>query len=228
MICLAGVSPRLAGGRKNRPPVGRTLSEGESAMPSPTFLRTVQVETRFSLFGQQVENVYHVQLPAAPSLSDLEQVADVFHTWAAGDLMGSLSSDLLLREIFVKDVSVADGEEFTLAITPPAAGGASGGSMPGNVAFCFSLRTSASGRRHRGRKYLPGIPRNGVSGDQLSNDFLTDLLTSMNNLITLLGEINALLVVASRVADAVSAVIAITAVDNNLDSQRRRLTGRGT
>jgi hypothetical protein len=102
------------------------------------------------------------------------------------------------------------------------------------VTFCLSLRTEASGRSFRGRKYVAGVPQTKVAGNQIVSAWAGDILTAMNDLIAVLSALNQVLTVVSRVADGIDRITAVTTAvanvtytDLNIDSQRRRLTGRG-
>jgi len=196
---------------------------------------TVQVDVVFLLFGQRVENVYHVNYPSGVDAATLVDTRDTFIEWLTGAWLPSMANDLQLIEIDVTNLSFSGGS--MLAWSPPTTmmGGAASGSEPGNVSFCVSARTGASGRSFRGRKYVAGVPTSVRTGNTASSDWVATLTTALNALITLLGDVNGLLVVVSRISEGVerlegivTEIISWTASDLFLDSQRRRLTGRGT
>lgn len=195
-------------------------------MPSPIFPTAYQVEARGTLFGQLVENVWHV---IGPDPFDPTIAADVAATFQTGyaNIYASLSQDIDLREIFVHNLNGVVSGESTLAITPPAAGGIVEDSAPGNVAICLSLRTALAGRSTRGRKYLSGLPKGDVVGNTVNTVTVGNILVAISDLIAALLTNGTPLAVFSPTHLLLTQVSAVTAVDFNVDSQRRRLTGRG-
>lgn len=195
-------------------------------MPPVIFPTAYQVEVRGLYFGQQIENVWHVigADPFDPAMA--ADIAATFHTSYAG-ILAALSQDLFIREIFVHNLDGASSGEFTLAISPAEQGEVVQDGLPGNVAFCVSLRTALSGRSTRGRKYFAGLGEGDVVGNEYDGGRVATLLTGVSDLIDNLVTNGTPLAVFSRTIPALTQVQAATAVDNVVDSQRRRLTGRG-
>lgn len=196
---------------------------------------TVQVDVLFLLFGQRVENVYHVLWPGGVDAAALADTRDAFATWVAEEWMPPLSLNCQFIGLEVTNLSIEDGTK--LSYTPPTTvtGSVDYMAEPGNVSYSVSLRTGQSGRSYRGRKFVAGIPGNARNGNQVTTPFATAVVAALTELLAVLQAINAVLVVVSRIQDAVTLAVpittevnAITVADYNLDSQRRRLTGRGT
>lgn len=189
----------------------------------------VQVEARFTLFGQQIENVYHVGgLPSPAPVADMELIAGVFNTAVSGSMMPQMSADLIFREIFVRDLSEAGGAEFTLATTPAQPGGVGAESAASNAAFCVALRTARGGRRYRGRKYFSGMPRTLVTADVINTTWADQMVAFLSELIASVEAAGFFLGIVSKLLHAITPIISASAVDLNVDSQRRRLVGRGS
>ena len=186
-----------------------------------------QVTVKGSLFGQDVFNVWYALCGPSPTFVDLNDIAAGFNA-GYGAIMPSLSNEFSISEIVVKDINTTAGAEVTLAITPPMAGGAATASMPGGTALCVSLRTGLSGRQFRGRKYFSGIPTSEVVGNAFDPDFVSAMLTGINTLLGALLTVDHPVQVASPTYGTATQVIAVVASDLWVDSQRRRLTGRGT
>lgn len=178
------------------------------------------------LFGQLVENIWHVQGPDPFNSADASLIAGAFQVGYA-DIQLSLSQDYTVGEIFVHNLAGTASGEFTLTITPAQAGGIVQDSEPGCVAFCISLRTALSGRRTRGRKYFPGLSKGDVTGNIFSATRVGDMLTATQSLIDTLSSSGFPVCVFSPTGLTLVPVDAVAAVDNNVDAQRRRLTGRG-
>lgn len=195
-------------------------------MPSVTIPNVASVTVKGRLFGQDVENVWYVLVGPTPEVFEFNAIAAAFES-GYGAIMPALSQDLSITEIVVKDMNVAAGVETTLAITPAMTGGAATASMPGGTALCISLRTALGGRQFRGRKYFSGIPTSEVVENSFTSDFVDSILTGVSTLLTALVTVDHPIQVASPTYGTSSQVIAAIATDLYVDSQRRRLTGRG-
>lgn len=194
----------------------------------------MRVNVKFLLFNQIVENVYDVEAPTGIDAAALADCRDAFVAWLNGTYMGSISHDCAFTGLEIQNLSIENGSIISYTSPTPVAGGANSASEPGNVSFCLSARTGQSGRSFRGRKYVAGVPVVFRSGNQVTADWAADILAALNGLISTLNAINQVLVVVSRIADGVERLTGLsTPIDNftytdlNIDSQRRRLTGRG-
>lgn len=100
---------------------------------------------------------------------------------------------------------------------------------PGNVALATKLLTGIAGRKNRGRQYWFGIPAASIIGDVVTSGFLNALAQIFTR--HLLGWTASGVVyrpaIASRVGVYLREVIEF-AIEAIIDSQRRRLTGRGS
>jgi hypothetical protein len=121
-----------------------------------------------------------------------------------------------------------------MAITPAQAGGLNQGSEPSNVAFCVAMRTAASGRTARGRKFFAGLGVETVTGNTLNQTTIDGFIQFLQNINIALDNINMVLAIVSRILNGVEravplarAVTGFSAVDPYVDSQRRRAQGRG-
>lgn len=195
-------------------------------MPTPVFPTAYQVEVRGSLFGQLVENVWHVQ---GPDPFDATVAADVASTFQADyvGIMGALSQDYSISQIFVHNLAGTASGEFTLTISPPQTGGSTNPALPGNVAFCISLRTALAGRSTRGRKYFAGISEVSVTGNVLDQGDIDAILAGVATLRDDLETNLTPMSIFSPTNLTLVPVVSVVSVDNIVDSQRRRLTGRG-
>jgi hypothetical protein len=195
-------------------------------MPSPIIANVAQVTVKGSLFGQVVENVWYAQCSASPTAEELTGIAEPFPTFYA-ELMLGLSEDLSINEIVVRNMGSAAGPEITFAVTPAQTGGVATASMPGNVAFCISLRSALAGRQFRGRKYFSGLPINQVVDNAINVTLADQMVTAVQGLIAqMIINTNPLQAVSLTYLTSVPLVTAVY-TDLWVDSQRRRLTGRG-
>lgn len=196
---------------------------------------TMQVDVLYRLYNQVVENVYYVESPTGIDAVALDDCLSNMAGWAASDLQPLMSSDLIFTGVVVTNISVEGGGQVSFEQVGGLPGGIGSAAEPGNVSYCISQRTERVGRSYRGRKYIAGIPANKRSGNTIDSTWAGQLVTEFNDLIGILQAVNLFLVVVSRTLDNVERLIPVatrvtnhTTADLFIDSQRRRLTGRGT
>jgi len=196
---------------------------------------TIRVDTVGLLFGQRIENVWDVSTPDAIDAIKVQSAAsDVSAAYVSHivPLLSHMYSYILAES---QDISVEDGVQGTHSPTSPVAGGSAEDSMPGGTALCVSLRTSRAGRSFRGRKFFSALARSQVVSNQVGASYANDFVTAVNQMIVDLAGLGWTLVIVSRqhnkvarTTAEVTPILTATVVDYNVDSQRRRLTGRGT
>lgn len=210
-------------------------------VPAPNCL---QVSLIYTTNGGHAENVYHVQGDAI--IQDLtataHRIMDVFAAWDSAHLAGGrvVGHDLVL--VTARDIGQQHGPSWER--TTASAGALAGSSaLPDGVTIAVKWTTGRSGRSYRGRTYHIGLAASQCTGDVLTQAAAGGLLLAYQALIpavkgsgwTAAGDTGAHLAVISKrqnkvyLPSAVSTEITGAAfADLNLDSQRRRLAGRGT
>jgi len=179
--------------------------------------------------------VFHVQRDGDWENVNLVDCATVISEWVVDNYLPNLSNQLSYVRIEGKDLSVSAGATMAQAITPAELGGVVAEPMPNEVAYCVSLRTGSAGRSHRGRKYIPGLPRTIVALNNVTQAFSDAVVADFNTLLSNLATNSYALVVLSRVqggtvlTNAIGyPVTSVIAVDLGVDSQRPRKPGNGT
>lgn len=206
-------------------------------MPFIPFTRGIKVAMEYNLAGQLVVNVYHIQSEDAIITANLEAIAAIFldfwDTEFTAPMKASFTSDIALERIVVTDVSVADGEQYVEEPGTPIPGTNSGDSVPNNVAWVCSMRSTFTGRSRRGRNYYAGLPETLVVNNIVDAGHVLDML---ENIVRLADKLDAegfpLGVASYYTLGAPRATALFTAFtsfggDTVVDSQRRRLPGRG-
>lgn len=197
-------------------------------MPFVPIPDTARAVLRFQQFSDERQTVLHFKAvpgPITPAL--LQQLATDLETWWNSPGRNVASNQLALFEIVCTDISVPNGAQYSLPIIPPNPGTNAAGSAPGNVTSTVSWRTTKTGRRYRGRTYVPGFTDTVTTDDGLvTSAQVLNLISYAANL--LFGTIQNpwYLAVASKVAQAAE-LVTNGVVENVLDSQRRRLPKRG-
>lgn len=210
-------------------------SEKRPFIPAPGVL---QLEAVSSVFGQFCENVFHVQFGSATvtptdanMLAAIQAVEDwernTAHTWQHAGVGYNVTR--------ARDLTVQPGRVLEQVPATAINGVAAGDALPNNVSVAVTARTHFGGRSYRGRTYWMGLARSMTDGtNALTPTARSGLVSAMADLRTrLLEGAGATLVVLSFASNkfwrdtAVATPIINFSCDGVLDSQRRRLPGRG-
>jgi len=193
------------------------------------------ISIRQTLFGQNTENTLYFRY-ASPILSaDLNALASYIEDWFIDEVMaGTLSEDLVYRETVATSLTTDTSPSVTVNVRTGETSTVASPSLPGNVAFTMSFRTEERGRYARGRNYIMGLAEANVVGNALDISIANALVAAYGLLMTA-PPVDWEWVVLSRSFEGLPRVeglqLPVTTVvysDLYLDSQRRRLTGRGT
>jgi hypothetical protein len=194
------------------------------------------VEMIYSLAGEIVENIFHVQKGSPFTLAQLQALRAVVDTWHNAQYKVEVSNIAILQRIRCKalDSLGAPMEDYTLPT--PRAGTLSGTNLPNNCTWCIKLSTGLTGRSFRGRWYIAGLTTAyyGADVNHVSTVAVTNVIAVMTALITALvaggytlGVVSYMTGGAWRSTGLFTPATGWVAVDTNLDSMRRRLAGRG-
>lgn len=201
-------------------------------IPTP---QGASVEFRYTVAGQQIENVIAVRSDDSSPGFILPDIGLAALEWAEATYMPLLSQDVTLREVYVTDITSDSGGTYTATPLAPVVGGVTEPAVANNVAFCLCLRTDKRGRSYRGRWYAGGFTRLGVVDSQIPASFANALAAALADLKTAFTSVGCTWCVLSkrnnnapRTAGVLTPVSIVTFTDLVVDSQRRRLPGRGT
>lgn len=197
---------------------------------------TVQAEVRMLLDDQKIENTLYFHKIGGFDVSAGVALANALLLWWTEEFRVQISNEVALREIYLTELSSIDSWTWTQAAPTPAPVGSQNlPATPSNVALCVSFRTAKRGRSYRGRNYIAGIPRDNVSSNEVSAGAATGLVSAYNSLMDLATDAGGQWVVVSRyhnnaprAAGVHQAITSVVIVDRTVDSQRRRLPGRGS
>lgn len=198
----------------------------------------MQVEMVYHYLSQVVENVYHViqgDGATAPTVDQMTAVATAFKNWENVTAKAEHSNSLGLYNILVKDLTSRDAPAIDYQTGLPIQGANVGQALPGNVTVAIKWETGFRGRSFRGRTYHVGMTATQVLGDQLVVGTQASLLAIYRALIAdvfavpgcELGVVSYASHNAWRAAGLFTPIIDCS-INADLDSQRRRLAGRGT
>jgi len=194
----------------------------------------VAVHLRGTYFGQNIENTLYLKTLDAIVPASLPLIANGVNPWISSNWLGALPLNYMFRELYLRDLTTEDGSEYT-SITHQGEPGGNATGLPGGSAFAVKFLTGRTGRSFRGRNFLP-VPREQVTGNQVSPALANGIVGAYLDFLSLAGTITGTWewVVLSRIASGVlRAVAEATPVESvsysnlDVDSQRRRLSGRG-
>jgi len=184
--------------------------------------------------NQICENVFHWLFPADPSIADAQALGAAIVAWYPANLSSVQASSVLFNRIKFTNLTSATAFSFEYTTGLPLAGSLPGAIMPNNVALVVKWTTANRGRSFRGRTYHLGLDETNVGGSSVVAGYATSLTTAYTNYRTLVVVPQPTLVVASFFSNnAPRATATLTpiigeSVETVIDSQRRRLPGRGS
>lgn len=195
----------------------------------------VRVEMHFTYQGSKVMNVYHIKDNNPPvDETDLHLYANTFKNWWLDIMRPAISRDATLTDVAARElidggIAVLESEGL------PAAGTRDVTGAPGNVTLAIHWGTGLMGRSYHGRTYHIGLPNDQFANGHMLAPALATLLDHYNALRVALDNafVAADFAVLSTVhggfprGTPIATPITGVAIDDALDSQRRRLPGRG-
>lgn len=169
----------------------------------------------------------------APEDTDLAQATADGGAWWTNNLKGLLGNWVTLKEIVATDLTSEGAPQNRVTVNETGTDAST--SIPLSNAIVISHRTAKRGRSYRGRTYLSGWPRASLNTpNTITGAWATGVAGHFASLKTLLDGHGLDHVVASKRHNGavtspaeVNEVISYV-VDTLVDSQRRRLSGRGT
>jgi hypothetical protein len=203
-------------------------------MARPRTPDTAEATLTFLYNGQYCINKHHFLNTAGWDEGSLNNLGTAIREWWADELQASAPSTLSLIEIEVIDLSPDSNLGITVQTGLPLVGGNAAQQMPNNVTIAVKKGTGLVGRSYRGRTYHIGLTEANVDMNVINSSTQTLLQTAYDALKEPLGiAIPVDMCVLSETTGGVQRAEGICTpvtginVDPVIDSQRRRLPGRG-
>lgn len=124
-------------------------------VPAP---RTYECVVKGTVTTQPWVNIWHVRRQASTTEPTPAEVAGWFWVRWSAQMLPGMSNNALVSEVTVRDIGSQFAPQGVLPVSPQQAGAITGDCLPANVSFLFQKLTGFTGRMHRGRSYLPGVP----------------------------------------------------------------------
>lgn len=204
-------------------------------MPNAYNSSVMKFELRYDWDNEEVENILYVATPAPANYSDVANTCIDLNTWWSTEIKPLQANTVTLREIYGKVMIAGAAPEYTETTGLPSAGTKVGASQPNNVSLAISFRTGFAGRSFRGRNYIIGLVEGDVTNNQVGAAVLNAWQTAYQQLLPAGGYLNfGVWSVYSqftngdlRPTGVATSIIAAVFTNDIVDSQRRRLPGRG-
>jgi len=195
----------------------------------------VMAEMRMRLDNQLIENTLYFAMFGGFGPAEMTSLGNDLIAWWTSGYAYNMSNSLTLREVYLTDLTTQTSPTATVSASGVVAGQNPSPALPNNVALTISFRTAGRGRSSRGRNYICGLPEAGVTGNVVEPSYVAQLVSAYQSLLTPTNVAGFTWVVVSRYSGGAPRtagqsydVTAVVATDSTVDSQRRRLPGRGS
>lgn len=204
-------------------------------MPFQAVPNVLQTDVVMTYGGQTCINTFYTfNAGGWESLPDVETVTDQTASWVVATWRVNFSSSLIFERVESRDIGLAEGLYYSVDLPFTPGSNANPGS-PSNVSLAIKRVSHLTGRRNRGRIYLVGIPETETTQTAVNDAYAANCADDLNILNGLIVTAGFIPVIVSRVGEGglgnpgTSIPIASWQVgDVFIDSQRRRLAGRGS
>lgn len=201
---------------------------------------TARVCVKYQLHGQDVCNIMWFEKGSVWSGADLNTLCTAINSWVIAELIPHYSSDMLFVGTEARSMESESAPGVELPVAPPEPGTVAFTALPGNVAIAIKFLTGLTGRSFRGRNYIAGWPEPHITGNKLDTVHLPTWIGAFEALASYLVGLAANHVVVSLFSGVdvdgkpIPRTTGITTpvtnynLDDDVDSMRKRLNGRGT
>lgn len=196
----------------------------------------VNVQVVYISASERVQNVFNVLSGGGTTAADMNRIGAKIEDWLRTDWDNGSSSLTTVSVISMTDAGVDGGVGVERVPATALTGSVGQPPLPANVTFAVKWNTGLTGRSHRGRTFHVGMTADMVLFNQINPSQRAMYLAMYTALLTKLhaGGTDDKLVVVSychdnvwRPSAEITEIISCS-IDVNLDSMRRRLTGRGS
>lgn len=192
-----------------------------------------EVDVNMLVDGQICQNTLYFDRGEGPPVeAGAQTLAEAIEVWW-GDFYAPLVSSLVrLRDVEVKSLDAQNGPGAL--VNSSLDGDGASPLMPNNVTWVVKFVTGNTGRSQRGRNYVVGLMEGSVLNNQINEALADQFVAAYEALFAIAAGLSLDWCILSRRsnnaprAEGVGFHInAVTYTDLTIDSQRRRLPGRG-
>lgn len=202
-------------------------------MPFIPVPNVVKLEAIFNFNGQICENVHHYEKDVAWDVASMQNLASEYIQAWTTFLRPTMTNEVSLSNIKVTDLTTqfSNGIEYSTGL--PLAGSSVAPASPNNVTLSVTWVTAFRGRSFRGRTYHIGLKESEVGQNEVTVSYAGIMAAFYGALFTSVPSTGETMVVVSyregnapRAEGLATPIIGIS-INRTVDSQRRRLPGRG-
>lgn len=195
---------------------------------------TVRAELVYNWDGVVCENILDFEAAAQPTLVTMAELGAHLVNWWDTSMQSAMPTNLSLINVKLTDLSTVDGPVLDYGTGLPLAGLSVSPSLPNNVALVLTKRTALRGRSYRGRVYIPGMVEANVTANTVAGALVTAFITAFGLIKSfstttedwVQGVVSRYNDGNPRITGVITPIVSFTS-DGVIDSQRRRLPGRG-
>lgn len=197
---------------------------------------TAQIRVEGRVDGQQTINDLYFRHTTGPiAAADLQALTSALAAWAIGFYAPVLNEAWSGVQVTARDLTSLIGFSAVSGLTGTV-GGVAGEAAPNNCTMAVSFRSAFAGRSFRGRNYVPCLTNSQITGNDIDSTWADAVVAAYAELLFGGGSLPAgwVWVVVSRftlgaprVTGIFNEVFSVLVSDLTVDSQRRRLPGRG-
>lgn len=196
---------------------------------------TAQCELIYNYQGQICQNVLHFEYVSTVGGTELVNLANDLISWYTASIAVRVNDQVELTGVVAIDMTAQNAEAVEVGASVTGSRGTpTVNPLPNNVTVAVKKVTGLRGRSYRGRLYHVGLDDAQVSGNVLDSTTASGFASGYNALVVYPWTDTGWTYVvvskysgnAPRTAGVTTPVLSHT-VDLTIDSQRRRLPGRG-
>jgi hypothetical protein len=195
----------------------------------------VSIEFLQTLSGEKTENVLHAGNGTGSAINeaDIIALAEQAWTWWQSAWSAHVGNNLVLNSVLCTDLATPTGFQAAYGPTPEV-GALSGPKLTNNASFSIKLSTGFRGRSMRGRWFVQGILESQLASENhvdatvigqwesVLNSGLTSIVSGLSTIL-FIGVLSRRTAGALRPHGIITPANTWTAVDDIIDSQKRRL-----
>jgi hypothetical protein len=172
-------------------------------------------------------NTFHVAKPSGSlNIGDLNTIAGLMEAFV-NNYRAVWPVAVVADLILVRKQDPSDPIGVDHPLSPPLAGQRTGNLAPANVSITLSERSNFYGRKYRGRFYAPGLSEADLTTDDRANSALVSLLSSVIAQYIATWTSSTFIPIIFHKFDNTYTQVTAGVIEAIIDSQRRRLPGRG-